>query len=564
MNNELQKYIDHRSMIDAIVDRLPDNVLKNSLSYVPRGQVFTILTSCRAFYNVAKAALYSHLALENRNRVDRLMICYPDPDEIAGYVEILEIPGALSSPAQEYINRLVQRAHNLHRLRVGVVDSTDTEIPYMPTIPKNHQISTLIVGEKACNPITADVRMISLTELQPFPNLTNLAWFPVDPRIGSIQYILTTIYQMCPDIVYLQVPWSDHISTVPWEDLPHFHSLRQITVRFEHQSLIDLTEFVKCLYVFYSRNIKVRIGSGCAMETVKWLQELYVKIHVHETSHGRMPSEMLSRVFQDNRGHLINLRDIPPTTFVTVSNDGSSPTVESVSGDRLKESLYEAVDAVDYSDGDGLRVEMDLTSERQLPNILLSKKLVYARLLVTRHNVPPQYIPEILRSNPKLTSLVVAKHVQHHGSTYDGNCTYNKVPLLPQQDRCRTSVNGQDKYGVQQRYTVPSFELLFRLRRQDDGNITKQWKAYTPLRRGRPAPLATELPKLNVFGLQNPVEEEWPDRLLNRLKAWEDEIKSWFDLCPKLTTIAVVLNTDSQKFGKIEKYWCSCNEYDYL
>jgi len=299
------------------------------------------------------------------------------------------------------------------------------------------------------------------------------------------------------------------------------------------------------------------------METVKWLQQLYVKIHVHESYHGRMPHEMLSKVFQDNRGHLINLRDIPPTTFVTVSNHGSSPSVESVSGDRLKESLYQAVDAVDYSDGDGLRVEMDLTSERHLPNILLSQKLVYARLLVTRHNVPPRYIPDILRANPKLTSLVVAQHVQHCGSTYDGNCTYNKVPLLPRQDQSRTSINGQDKHGVQQRYTVPGFELLFRLRRHDDGGITKQWKAYTPLRRG-PAPVASELPKLNVFGPANWVEEEWPERLMTRLKAWEDEIKSWFQLCPKLSTIAVVLNTDHQKFGKVEKYWCSCNEYDYL
>ena len=561
MDEQTQKHIEHRKTIDAIVEKLPENVLKHSLSYVPQGQIFTILTSCRASYNVAKAALYSHLVLENRNRVDRLMTCYPDPDEIAGYLEILEVPGALSSPAQEYINRLVHRAHNLRRLRVGVVDSKDDATPYMPTIPKNHQISTLIVGEKACNPITAHVRMIPLAELRPFPDLTNLAWFPVDPRIGSIQYILNTIHQMCPDLVYLQVPWSDHISAIPWEELPRFHSLRQITFRFEHQSLINLSEFVKCLSVFYSRDIKVRIGSGCAMETVRWLQHLYTKIFLHESSHGRMPYEMLSRVFQDNRGHLINLRDIPPFPCPADSHDGSGD--EPFSVDRLKESLYQAVEAVDYSDGDGLRVEMDLTSERQLPNILLSKKLVYARLLVTRHNIPPQFIPEIIRSNPKLTSLVLAKHVQHRGSTYDGNCTFNKVPLLPQQDQCRTSVNGQDNQGVQQRYTIPAFELLFRLRRHDDGSITQQWKAYTPLRRGRPAPLATELPKLNVFGTPNGVEE-WPERLLTRLKAWEDEIKSWFELCPKLTNIAVVLNTDSQKFGKVEKYWCSCNEYDYL
>lgn len=564
MNNDYQKALDHRSTIDAMVETLPENVLKLALGYVPRGQIFTIVTSCRGFYHVAKAALYSHLVLENRNRVDRLMICYPDPDEIAGYVEILEIPGALEPPAQQYIDRLVHRAYNLHRLRVGVVDSKDTAIPYLPKIPTNHRISTLIVGEKACHPITADVRMIPLRELKPFPNLTNLAWFPVDPRIGTVHDILKVINGLCPDLVYLQIPWSDHICPAPWEDLARFHSLKQITFRFEHNSQINLPEFVKCLHVLYSRKIKVRIGSGCAMETVKWLQSLYVRIYVHESTHGRMPHKMLTRVFQDNRGHLINLRDIPPTTFVTVSNHGSRPTDQSVSGDQMKEAIYRAVEEVDYSDGDGLRVEMDLTSEKHLPEILLSKKLFYARLLVTRNNVPPEYIPQIIKANPSLKSLVVANHVQHRGSTYDGNCTYAKVPLLPGQDQCRSSGNGQDKQGVQQRYTIPGFELLFRLRRHEDTSITQQWKAYTPLRRKAPAPLATELPKLNVFNLQNWVEEEWSEPLITRLNKWEEEIKSWFQLSPRLAMIAVVLNTDHEKFGKVEKYWCSCNEYDYL
>jgi hypothetical protein len=76
-------------------------------------------------------------------------------------------------------------------------------------------------------------------------------------------------------------------------------------------------------------------------------------------------------------------------------------------------------------------------------------------------------------------------------------------------------------------------------------------------------PQATELPKLNDFSGASSIEE-WPQGLLDRLKLWEDEIKSWFQMCPRLAMIAVVLNTDQAKFGKVEKYWCSCNEYDYL
>jgi hypothetical protein len=540
-----------------MLDKLPENVIKLALAYVPRGQIFAILTSSRAFCNPAKAALYSYLVLENLDRVDRLMVCCPDPDEIAGYVEMLEIPGALTGPAHKYIERLIQQSYYLHRLRVGVVASKDQQIPYMPRVPATHEISTLIVGEKACNPITYETRMIPLEELRAFPNLTNLAWFPVDPRIGTIQHVYGVIHEMCPDLVYLQIPWSDQISQVPWEQLPQFHALRQITFRFEHESQITLSEFVKCLHVLYSRNIQVRIGSGCAMETVKWLQALYAEIYIHESSHGHMPHEILARVFQDNRGHLINFRDIPPESFVTDSD-------KTVRGDLLKESLYQAVDAVDFSDGDGLRLEMDLTTERKLPNILLSGKLVYARLLVTQYNISPEYIPLILKANPNLRSVVLAQHIQHHGSSYDGNCTYNKVPLLPKQDRTRTSIHAPDKCaGPLQRFSIPGFELLYRLRRREDGTVTQQWKAYAGGPRTRPVPQATELPKLNDFSGASSVEE-WPQGLLDRLKLWEDEIKSWFQMCPRLAMIAVVLNTDQAKFGKVEKYWCSCNEYDYL
>ena len=51
----------------------------------------------------------------------------------------------------------------------------------------------------------------------------------------------------------------------------------------------------------------------------------------------------------------------------------------------------------------------------------------------------------------------------------------------------------------------------------------------------------------------------WDETLLARLDAWEREVKGWFDLCPGLQTIGVILNTDRDKFGNLEEYYCACD-----
>lgn len=465
------------------------------------------------------------------------MACHPDPDKIAGDIESLEIPGALASPAREYIARLVQRAPYLERLKVGRQDSNDPNILYIPDPAPTHQVRTLIVGEHSRVLITDKDRIIELSELMRFPCLTQLHWYPIDPRIGSVQHVITTIYHLCPYLKFLQVPWSNRLDKTPWDALPMFPHLKHITFRFDHDSKISMREFIQCLREFYIRDIPVKVGSGCAVETRKWLNDMYEEIFVHEYKNGFSPEKLLRWVIQHNRGHLLKLTEIPSD---------------------MKEAMYEAIRNLDCSDGEGLRLEVDLTPD-EIPKIL-KQNLRYLRQQVNRQKINPAYIPEILECNPNLRSVIVAVHVVHHGASYDGDCTYNKVPLIPGQDEARKS-------GGAQRFTIPAFELKYRLVRDlDTGEIMQTWRSYPRGRRGGPAPTAEQLPKLNVFGRMNWVEQEWSPGLLDRLSRWENEIKGWFDCCPHLKDIGIILNTDSQKFGRVEKYWCTCteNEFAYL
>lgn len=530
-DDETEFHLKHRRTIDAIAHTLPDNVLKQVLGYVPRAQQYLLLTKCRPLSIIAHASLYSHLKLENRERVDRLMACRPNPDEVAPDVEFLEIPGSLLSPAREYIARLIQRAGNLEKLKVGYRDSNDSNLKFIPDPPEHHHIRTLIVGEHSRDPLTDRDRLIHLSELSRFPYLTQLHWCPIDVRIGSVQSVFATIHHYCRHLNFLQMPWSNRLDKTPWESLPSFENLRRLTIRFEHNSQIDLIDFVKFLRMFYERNVAVQVGSGCAVETVKWLQDLYFEVFCQELNTGYPPHEMLRWIIQNNRGHLLKLTDLP------------SPA--------MRQAMYDAIRQVDCSDGDGLRIEIDLTYG-ELPDIL-RRNLRYLRLQVNRQNVSPNHIPEIIRSNPRMTSIIVAKHVVHHGGSYDGNCTHTKVPLIPRQNVARHSG---------QRSTVPGFELKYRLRRDENG-ISQIWRSYPSARRG-PPPLKSDLTKLNVFGVSNFVEQEWSEPLLKRLHAWENEIKGWFDLSSKLMSIGIVLNTDQNKFGRVEKYWCTCNENDHV
>ena len=522
-------HFERRQTIETLARVLPDNVIKQAFGHVPRAVQALYYKQCPSLSKLAHSALFTHLILETPERVDRLMQCYPVPDTIAGYVEYLEIPGALRPGAREYITKLIQLSLNINKLKVGLRD-TDDDKQYIVDPATPHRIRTLIVGGAHENRDSDIVKapVIKLSELDRFPNLTTLHWWPVDPRLGSVQHLLREFDRRYPDLKFLLVPWSDNLDATPWCCPPRFPNLKHLTFRFNHHSQINVTEFVKCLRFYYERGIDVQIGSGCGMEIAKWLDKMYYEIYQQSITKGWAADDMFRWVIQNNyRWHLLKLTDLKLPS--------------------MKQALYEAIRRVDCSDGGGLRIEVDLT-HGELPDIL-KRNVEHLRLQIPQKNIHPNRIREILTLNPRLKVLFIAMHIVHHGGSYDGNCTVNKIPLIPKQDVARHSG---------QRCTIPGFELKYALRRRDEAPISQIWRWYNHDRRGRH--VAKHLPQLNVFDI---AEADWTDQLRERYYKWENEIKGWFDLNKRLLSIAIILNTDVNKFGTMEAYWCSCNEKEY-
>jgi hypothetical protein len=526
--------------IDPLRPSLPPIVLKQILGYSSRANQYSILKECKSktLSEVATAALYTYLLLESPERVHRLMKCQPDPSEIAGFVEWLAVPDALDPPAREYIAKLIKGARNVEILKIGSVKSNDSSSQYIPDPPERSRLRTLFVaaplrpGEHSRDPVSIEDRIVDLSELSRFPYITQLHWCPVDPRIGSVQQVLAAIDDHCPRLKFLEAPWSDRLDQTPWASLPPFKHLVHMGFRFDHDSQINVPEFVKCLREFYRRGIAVKVGSGCRFETHKWKNELFKEIYVQEIRYGDPPVDMLRWVIQHNRNfNIIQLNEFRSK--------------------ELKTAVNEAMLQVDDSDGGTFAIETDLTPGG-VPDIL-KRNLRYICLVVNRQNIDPHHIPDIIESNSKLASIIVAIHVKHHGGSHDGNCTVNKIPLLPNQDVARNS-------GF--RSTIPGIELKYRVQRDPrTGRVSQLWRSYPSVRRG-PPPSSAELNHLNVFGSANFVEQEWSETLLNRLHKWEDEIKSWLGRNPKLRTITVVINTVHEKFGRLERYWCTCHEQE--
>jgi hypothetical protein len=258
---------------------------------------------------------------------------------------------------------------------------------------------------------------------------------------------------------------------------------------------------------------------------------MYAEIFRQEHKNSTHPADMIRWTIQANRhGHLIKLTDLPYR--------------------EMKEAMYEAIRQVDCSDGDGLGIEIDL-HRTPIPDIVLTN-LRYIRIQVNRANLPADYIPTIIQSNPLLVSVIIVQHVFHHGSSYDGNCTHAKVPLLPGQNHFRID-------GRRQLFTIPGNELLYRVSRKGD-SLKQQWKSYPCVRDG-PPPVAEHLP--DVFARTNGTETVWSESLLERLHAWENEVKGWME-SSRLKSIGFILNTDKDKFGRVEKYWCTCNDKGYI
>jgi len=401
-------------------------------------------------------------------------------------------------------------------------DANDSSIPFVTTSRHSHMVRELQVGCYSRERISENDRLISFSELASYPNLTRLHWIPVDARVGSVQHVYKQVHKYCPDLEVLELPWSDRIDDTPWDELPTFRNLRRLTWHFNHMTKVNLTQFVRCLRTFQSRNVPTYVGSGCDREVSLWLHDLYRRLQ------GTNP-DLLRWVLQNNHKHLIKSYKLPPAE---------------------KELLFRAIQDVGYSpetDGNGLKLDADLTPG-PLPEVLLSGKLRYVRLIVNKTNVDRNHIPNILRANPYLQSLVVVKHLDHHGRSYDGNCTHAKVPLLPGQDVVR-------QLGSQ--YTIPGVELMFRVRREEENKPAKktrlrEWRRLN----GGKSVAAEHLPDLDMRGI---TREAWNESLLARLDAWEREVKGWFELSPRLRTIGVILNTDRDKFGNLEEYYCACD-----
>src|SRR5277367_4605850 len=501
---------------------LPDTLLHQVLLKLSPSQLYEILTTCPPLKLHAETALYSHLIVNTRARLDRLMKCRPNPESIAADVKILEVPGSLASPAKEYVERLEEYAPHITSKTVLHRDSNDSSIPYVTTSRHSHMIRELQVGCYSRERISDNDPIISLSELASYRNLTRSHWVPVDARLGSVQHVFKQVHLYCPDLEVLELPWSDRIDDTPWDALPTFRHLRRLTWHFNHHSRVTLPQFVRCLRTFHARKIPTIVGSGCDREVSGWLHDLYRRLQSTNP-------ELLRWVLQNNHKHLIKSYKLPPAE---------------------KELLFRAINDVKYSpdtDGEGLKLDADLTSG-PLPDVLLSGKLRYVRLIVNKTNVDRNHIPNILRANPYLQSMIVVKHLDHHGRSYDGNCTYAKVPLLPGQDVVR-------QLGSQ--YTIPGVELMFRVRRNQQTNSSKkprlrEWRRLN----GGKSTAAEHLPDLDMPGN---TRGAWDETLLARLDAWEREVKGWFELSPGLRTIGVILNTDREKFGNLEEYYCACD-----
>jgi hypothetical protein len=501
---------------------LPDTLLLQIMLKLPPAQLYGIVTTCPPLKLHAETALYSHLIVDKRERLDRLMKCHPNPESIAADVKVLEVPGSLTSPAKEYVERLEEYAPHLTSKKVQHRDANISTIPYVTSSRHSRMVRELQVGCYSAERITENDRYIKFSELAAYPNLRRLHWIPVDPRLGSVQTVYRKVHSYCPDLEVLELPWCDRIDDTPWDSLPMFPKLRLLIWHFPHYSRINVNQFIRCLRTFQSRNIKTQVGSGCDREMAIWLSDLYRRI---QSSY----PDMLNWVLTNNSKHQLKSYKLPAAE---------------------RDALFRAIRDVDYAPQhqQGLRLDADLTSG-PLPDVLLSGKLQFLRLIVNRTNIDRNHIPNILRANPHLRSLVVAKHLVHHGGTYDGNCTYAKVPLLPGQDVVRR---------IGSISTIPGVELMFRLRRNQSptSNTKTRLREWRRLDGGKSVAVADRLPDLAVRAVS---PGAWDEALLARLDTWEREVKGWFDLCPNLGTIGVILNTDRDKFGNLESYYCACD-----
>lgn len=521
----------------TIARHLPDTLVAQIFGYLSL-QELLCFSRCKApcsngrtVSDVANIVLYKDVRVETKERLESLRRGHPDPESFAYLVECLSIPGFATGETRDYLSDILAKGSGIRRLLVGhgvdypiAPSSTCLNTRYVPEAPKYNHIRSLTIGRMRRDPISASDPFVNLKQLSRFSNLTELRWVFLDSRLGSVQKVLRDIHGYCPHLKFLQAPWTNQLDGTPWSSLPDYQNLKMLMFRFPHGVRIDVQCMYDCLTEFWARGVGVRLGSGaCNMDIVKWLDELYNTIYRQETARGENPAKMFQWLFQHNRHKLIKTTELYP---------GTVP------------KMYEGLSHVDASDDDGLGLEIEIKREA-LP-AFVSPNCCHLRLLNTRVNIDPQSIRNLISSNPRLSTLGIAVHIHHHGTSYDGNITKAKVPLIPGQNTVRSS-------GA--RTTIPGFEIRYYVVRDlKTRQIHQQWKSHTV---DRVRPVATELPDLNIFNVPNFVPEEWTDELLRRLRDWEREIKAYFDLNPVLRKVFIILNTDRQKFGRFESL-CSC------
>ena len=370
----------------------------------------------------------------------------------------------------------------------------------------------------------------------------------MDPRLGNMHSLLARVDSLCPQLEYLQIGWNNVVD-IPMSNsayvsalqslLPLFNHLKHITFRFDHKSVINVPVFVYYLRAFYHRGVAVKVNS-CAVESVRWRMDMYDELCRQGQLYEYSKIPLLTWTIQNNRHHLIilNANNVQP---------------------QLKEAMLSALEDVSFRDGSHLRLQIELVKYMTLPPILLSGNLKYLRILVNRANIDPIYIPAILEANPHLKHLVVVLHVFHCGSSYDGNCTNNKIPLIP---------------GQTGGHTVPAFDMKYNVRRLDPTSpisgseqdtpsmptLSQKWASYpySRIERKRIENKALTLPELNIFDQPRWQPDNWSPDLLQRVHDFEAEIKGYFTVHPKLSNVSIILNTDPDKFGQVEQYWCCC------
>jgi len=541
--------------IKADIRTLPDFLIKQILAdHIPQKEILTIMAQFPDLKPIAELSLSVRLELEDRNELEALMRCKPDPTQFSVLVRRLSIPGSLTSPAKEYIEQLLANTHpaEFRTLIVGRRDSNDERDPYIPRLPRNSSIRTLFVGAHSTTPLDPGKdRFVNIDKelrQQPFRYLERLHWNLVDPRLGNMHSLLARVDSLCPQLEYLQIGWNNVVD-IPMSNsayvsalrslLPPFNHLKHMTFRFDHRSVINVPVFVYYLRAFYHRGVAVKVNS-CAVESVRWRMDMYDELCRQGQLYEYNKIPLLTWTIQNNRHHLIIL---------------DANTVQP----QLKEAMLSALEDVSFRDGSLLRLQIELVKYMTLPPILLSGNLKYLRILVNRANIDPRYIPAILEANPHLKNLVVVLHVFHCGSSYDGNCTNNKIPLIPSQ------TGG---------HTVPAFDMKYSVRRLDTPSsisgsqqdtpsmptLSQKWASYpySRIERRRIENKALTLPELNIFDQPRWQPDNWSPDLLQRVHDFEAEIKGYFTVHPKLSNVSIILNTDPDKFGQVEQYWCCC------